>query len=193
MRGPARSRRARHAEHLGGAWPPIHGSSSSRSRPAEQMPGDRRQKRRLPLALLGVGRAPPRARRELADHDRGHRVGGEREPVLGVRQRERVHRRQEEEVEREHARGRDRGATSAPPRRSRSEAPRGCRGRRGRASARSGRARRSARSPAATAAAEPASGIAKRRGHGEKVARRASPEPPRRIARSSRGSRRAAG
>ena len=51
-------------------------------------------------------RAPPRNGSELADDHGGHEVDGQRDPVLRVRERERVQRREEEEVEREHARDR---------------------------------------------------------------------------------------
>jgi hypothetical protein len=59
---------------------------------------------RLTLALLRVGRAPPRAGCQVADHHGRHQVHGKRKPVLPVGERERVHGREEEEVEGEHAR-----------------------------------------------------------------------------------------
>src|SRR6266508_3582798 len=62
---------------------------------------------RLASALLGLRRPAPCARSQLADDDRDHEVDGERKPVLGVAEPEGVRRRQEEEVEREHARHRD--------------------------------------------------------------------------------------
>ena len=72
--------------------------------PAEQVPGDLGEQGRLPLALLGIRRPPPRPARQLADDERRHGVHGQRKPVRRVAQRERVRRRQEEEVEGEHAR-----------------------------------------------------------------------------------------
>ena len=74
---------------------------------AQQLRRELCEQRRLALALLRRGRAPPGAGGELADDDRGGEVHGEREPVRAVRQRERVHRRQVEPVEGEHARDRD--------------------------------------------------------------------------------------
>ena len=76
--------------------------------PTEQVPGDLGEQRGLPLALLRVGGPAARPGGELADHHRRHGVDGQRKPVLRVAQRERVRRRQEEEVEREHAPGCDR-------------------------------------------------------------------------------------
>jgi hypothetical protein len=55
------------------------------------------------LALLGLGRTATDAGREVADGDRHDEVDRQRHPVRGVGQRERVERRQEEEVECEHA------------------------------------------------------------------------------------------
>ncbi len=75
--------------------------------PAQQLRRELGEQRRLLLALLGGRGAPPGARRELADDDGGGEVDREREPVLAVRQRERVDRRQVEPVEGEHARHRD--------------------------------------------------------------------------------------
>ena len=66
-----------------------------------------REQRRFALALLRLGRAPARARRELARDDRRDQVHGERRPVACVGERQRVHRRQEEEVERQHRRDGD--------------------------------------------------------------------------------------
>ena len=65
------------------------------------------------LRLLGP---PPRPARELADDDRGDDEDEQREPVLRVLDRERVERRDEEEVEREHAPERRRRSRSRPPR-----------------------------------------------------------------------------
>ena len=73
----------------------------------EQSDGHVREQRRLALALLGLRRAPARTRREAADDDRGDEVDPEHDPVLGVAERKRVPRRQEEPVEREHAGDRD--------------------------------------------------------------------------------------
>ena len=75
--------------------------------PAQQLGCELGEQRRLVLPLLGGGGAPPRARRELADDDGGCEVDREREPVLAVREREGVDRRQVEPVEGEHARHRD--------------------------------------------------------------------------------------
>ncbi len=69
----------------------------------EQDPRDVREERRLALPLLGLRRSPSRTSRELADDDGRDEIDAQREPVLRVAQRERVHRRQEEEVEGEHA------------------------------------------------------------------------------------------
>ena len=51
---------------------------------AEERRGDRREERRLALALLGLARAPPGARRELARDDGDDEVQDEHEPVLAV-------------------------------------------------------------------------------------------------------------
>ena len=98
--------------------------SSSAARPAPAAPP------RAPAARPPP-RAGARAGRELADDDRGDEVDGERDPVLGVAQRERVRRRQEEPVEGQHARDRDRRSRSAFPRRRRPAARRRRRARRG--------------------------------------------------------------
>ena len=54
---------------------------------------------------LGLARAGPR--RERADDERRYEVDRERDPVLPVTELERLRRRQEEPVERKHARQRD--------------------------------------------------------------------------------------
>ena len=90
-----------------------------------------REHGRLALALLGLGGAAAGARGQLADHDRVSEVDGEREPVLAVGERERVHRLEEEQVEREHARDRDGDRVGACPRQPRSAARRRGRGRPG--------------------------------------------------------------
>ena len=77
--------------------------------------GDTCQQRRLPLALLGLGRPSPRSCGELADDDRRHEVDGERDPVLSVRERERIKRFEEEEVEGKHARDGDRDRVRHAP------------------------------------------------------------------------------
>jgi hypothetical protein len=74
---------------------------------AQEVGREAGEHRGLPLALLGGRSAPPRPRSELADDDGGREVDRESKPVLAVGKRERVPRRQEEPVEREHARDRD--------------------------------------------------------------------------------------
>ncbi len=106
---------ARDAEHAG----------RLRSHPAElrlerlateQAPRDLREQRRLTLTLLRLGGAATRPRRELADDERRNGIDSQGEPVRRLLQRERMGRRQEEEVEREHARDRDRKRPADPPR-----------------------------------------------------------------------------
>ena len=62
------------------------------------------EKRCLPLALLGFARALPRSPRQVAHHQARHHVHGEDEPVLAPVQRQLKGRRDEGEVEQEHAR-----------------------------------------------------------------------------------------
>ena len=69
----------------------------------------------LALALLGIRSAPAVARGETPDDDRGDDVHGECEPVAPFGKSERVQRREEEEVEREHARDGDRDGEERPP------------------------------------------------------------------------------
>ena len=66
------------------------------------------------LCFDGLARQPPRARCELTDDDADRQVDGERDPVLGLAERERVHRRQEEEVERQHRGDGDRNRVGEP-------------------------------------------------------------------------------
>ena len=54
------------------------------------------------LCFDGLVRQPSRARRELADDHADYEVDGKRDPILGLAEGERVHRRQKEEVERQH-------------------------------------------------------------------------------------------
>ena len=92
----ARLRRARReAVELVG-----HGS------PAEQGRGDGRKERRLSLALLGSVGALPRSCREPTGHHRHDEIERECEPVLALSEVERMCRREEEPVERKHARDR---------------------------------------------------------------------------------------
>ncbi len=66
----------------------------------------------LPLLCLHGSLAGPDG--EVAGHDPDDEVHGEREPVLAVRQAERVERRQEEEVEERRARHCNRDCVGAP-------------------------------------------------------------------------------
>ena len=102
------------AEHLGGAPLDLLELVPNGS-PLEEVGRDVREERRLTPPLLRLDRSAAGAGRELADDDRRARVDGEREPVLAVRQRERVDRRQEEEVEGEHAADRNRQREREPP------------------------------------------------------------------------------
>ncbi len=75
---------------------------------------------RLGSPLFGVLPPRPGPRRERAHRERDGEVDGEREPVLALPQVERVVRRQEEPVERQHARhGDDSGKRRAPDDRNR--------------------------------------------------------------------------
>ena len=65
--------------------------------------------------LLGLLGTPPRPGRELAHDDRGDEEDEEGEPVLGVLDRERVERLDEEEVEGEHAPDRRADGVDDPP------------------------------------------------------------------------------
>ena len=86
----------------------------------EQERGDVSRQRRFSAALLGLLRAPASASRQPAHADRRDEVHGERDPVLGVREAQRVRRRQEQPVEREHAHDRHRDRErQAPDRRHR--------------------------------------------------------------------------
>jgi hypothetical protein len=58
------------------------------------------------IADTSAANVASRPHGELADHDRDGEVDGERHPVLGLPQTQRVHRLEEEEVEGEHARDR---------------------------------------------------------------------------------------
>ncbi len=75
-------------------------------RAAQELDSDVCEQRCLELALLSLGPLSSGPRGQGADDDRRHHVDEQREPVAAVGERERVHRRQEEEVEREHARDR---------------------------------------------------------------------------------------
>ncbi len=89
-------------------------------RAAQQLGGDVCEQRRLELALLGLGSLSAGAGSQAADHDCRHHVDEQREPVAPVRESERVDRRQEEEVEGEHARdGDDHCVGGAPEQRDR--------------------------------------------------------------------------
>ena len=112
-------------------------SSSPLDRPVlEQRAGDLGEQRRL-------ARPPARPRGQLADDDRDDDEHREREPVLRVGERERVHRLEEEPVEREHARDRDRRPRTRAPRAPRPAAPRTRTASRGSAPGRTGAAPRS--------------------------------------------------
>ena len=67
------------------ARPEIESSSSRTCLAAEQVARDVREQRRLALALLRLGRAPPHAVGEQADRDGDDDVDAEREPVRAVR------------------------------------------------------------------------------------------------------------
>jgi hypothetical protein len=67
------------------------------------------------LALLSLARSPARLRGELAHDEADDQVDRKREPVLRLGQPEGVNRRQEEEVEGEHARNRDENRVCATP------------------------------------------------------------------------------
>ena len=84
-------------------------------RSLQELRGDVCEQRRLVLPLLRLGGLPSPARSELADDDGGDEVDGKRDPVLSVRERERVERLEEEEVEGEHARDGDRDRVSHAP------------------------------------------------------------------------------
>ena len=110
---------------------PIAPSSSSTSAPAQELGGRDREQRRLALALLRVcARRRERAASSLTT-TAVPEVDGEREPVLALRDGERVHRREEEAVEREHAGHRDGERVAAGPRPPRPAARRRRRARRG--------------------------------------------------------------
>ena len=86
----------------------------------EQERGDVSRQRRFSAALLGLLRAPASASRQPAHADRSDEVHGERDPVLGVGEAQRVRRWQEQPVEREHAHDRHRDRErQAPDRRHR--------------------------------------------------------------------------
>ena len=72
------------------------------------------EQRRLASAALGLSLPATRARGKPADDDSRDEVDGERDPVLRVVELERVRRRQEEPVEGEHARDRDRQRVGQP-------------------------------------------------------------------------------
>ena len=82
---------------------------------AQQVAGGLGEHGRLATPLLGVLLPAACARRERADDDRSDEVDGEREPICAVAQLQRVLRRQEEPVEREHARDRDRNGEAEAP------------------------------------------------------------------------------
>ena len=73
------------------------------------------EQRRLALPLLRLAARSTRTRRELARDDRDDEVEDEHEPVLPLTEMKRVGRLEEEPVEREHARDRDRECVCEPP------------------------------------------------------------------------------
>ncbi len=83
--------------------------------PAQQVERRLGERMRLGAPLLGVLPPRPRPSSERAHGERDREIDNEREPVRAVTQLERVRRRQEEPVEREHARHGDRGRERRPP------------------------------------------------------------------------------
>jgi hypothetical protein len=73
----------------------------------EERSRDAGEERGLERAPLRFGLARARSRGERAHDERRHEVDSERDPVLSVTEPECVRGRQEEPVEREHARDRD--------------------------------------------------------------------------------------
>ncbi len=131
--------------------------------------------RRQPLAFVGQlaqrlqGRlrllgAPPRPGGELADDDGGDEEDEQREPVARVLQCQRVERRQEEEVEREHARDRHADRVDDPPGDRDRDDRRAGRARSGSAPARAPSGARSRPSPARAPRCTPRGGSAFSRG-----------------------------